>query len=659
MKDPKRFLSDSEKAECLASAGYKCQGVNCIDRDLRNKNHEFHHIKMHAELGATTRYNTSVLCVDCHRKEHKKQRERLFSPSGWNSLRQWQRDALDRFVEMQDQSQFVLEAAPGAGKSRFAAFAAQYAITEMGIDHVVFIAPWLPILTSVKRNFDPLGLCPRDKFHYDKKRGILQRRPNVDVTLDTYAGFCNQTTIDVIDQWQRESSSGWRFMLILDEVHHTNTVNGKWGPYVERIANMASKLLVMSGTFFRSDNRPIAFLEYEKERPKTHFAIGFAECVRNRFTRQVSFRFHNPVIEFAKREERKIVKKKLENIPVAASRMLTKAKEEILKPDFVHVEAMITEAWKELQAMRRKWSDAACLVVCRPGSGADEERQVHAIEARIKALTGHSPTVVTSDDSLSRGKLDAFDKSHDPFLCAIRMVSEGVDIPRIRMVLFLTYTDSEMLFRQIVGRCCRYIDGKEDDTAAMVILPKFRVMADFAERFEGESKQGLLNMKPKTSCGGGDELPPLAVCKHCNCDPCVCYTVIDSHTGEGGGMIAASNVAEEFVQRAKLIRDSSSAHQHANAVQLGDALQRNASMGSLVVSNVEDHRAMLFKHIEAKVKKIARLIYGSDYAACWRKEVHERTGSTMDEIRSIWRTEDIAKLNEQLRTRLAEVACDA
>lgn len=656
MKDFRRFLTDSEKAECLASAGYRCQGLNCKDRDLRDKRYEFHHVKMHAEFGTTSRYNTSVLCVDCHREHHRKSRCKTFSTSGWNSLRQWQRDAIDRFIELQDEPQFVLEAAPGSGKSRFAAFASQYAITEMGLDHVVFVAPWLPILTSVKRNFEPLGLTPRDKFHYDKKRGILQRKPNVDITLDTYAGFCNQTTLDVIEEWQQASRTGWKFMLILDEIHHTNTVKGKWGGYVERVADMASKVVVMSGTYFRSDNKPISFLEYINDKPKTHFSIGYSECVRNRFTRQVSFRFYNPVIEFAKRSEEKTIKRKLDSIPLSASKMLSKAKEEVLRPDFVHVEAMISEAWKELQAMRKKWNDAACLVVCRPGTGADEERQVHAVEAKIRSITGCTPTVVTSDDSLSRGKLDSFDKSHDPFLCAIRMVSEGVDIPRIRMILFLSYTDSEMLFRQIIGRCTRYIDGKEDDTAALAIIPKFNIMAEFAERFEGESKQGLINMEPLQDSASPSESSGSCVCKECNTNPCVCVTIIDSYASDGGGMISSSKVAEEFVQRAKLIRDTSTAHQHANAVQLGDALQRSANMGSLVVSNIEDQRANWFKHIESKIKKIALLIYGGDYAACWRREIHERTGSDIDEIRGTWRTDDIVKLNEQLRDRLAEVA---
>lgn len=659
MKDPKRFLTDSEKAECLASSGYLCQGAECKDRDLHNKKFEFHHIQSHSEFGMTTRYNTKVLCVDCHRKEHRNSRTRLFTQSGWDSLRQWQRDAIDRFVETEDQDQFVLEAAPGAGKSRFAAFISQYAMTEMGMDHVIFIAPWLPILTSVKKNFNPLGLVARDKFHYDRKLGILQARPRQDVTLDTYAGFCNQTTVDVIDHWQRQKASGWRFMLILDEIHHASVDKGVWGPYVERIANMASKLVAMSGTYFRSDSRPISFLEYENDRPKTNYSINFAECVRNRFTRQVSFRFHNPTLEIAERAKERVVKKKLDAIPITASRMLSLAKEEVLRPDSVHVESMIKEAWKELQAMRKKWQDAACLVVCRPAKDGKEERQVHAIESKIKSLTGCLPTVVTSDDSLSRGKLDAFERSHDPFLCAIRMVSEGVDIPRIRMVLFLNYTDSEMLFRQIVGRCCRYIDGKEDDTAAMVILPKFKVMGEFAERFEGESKQGLINMEPKKPPTAQDDPPSSSECKHCGKNPCVCYTIIDSHIGEGGGMIAASNVAEEYVQRAKIIRDSSAAHQHANAVQLGDALQRSASMGSLIVTDVEDQRAMLFKHMERKIEKIARIAYGGDFSTCWRKEVHERIGCDISEVRGTWRTEDIARLNDQLRTRLTEVAYDA
>lgn len=661
LKDPKRFLSDSEKAECLAAAGYQCQGDGCSNRDLRSHPYDFHHIKLHSEFGMTTRYNTKVLCLPCHKEAHRRSNIEVFTESGWESLRQWQKTAIDRFIECEDEKTFVLEAAPGAGKSRFAAFASQYALDQMGISHVVFIAPWLPILTSVKKNFQPLSLEVRDKFHYDKKRGVLQRMPLVDITLDTYAGFCNQTTVDVIEAWQK--SDGFNFMLILDELHHTNTVSGKWGPYVERVAAMASKLVVMSGTYFRSDNRPIAFLEYENEKPKTQFSIGFTECVRERYTRQVSFRFHDPKIEILRTEDKKTTWRNLSKIPQSSAKMQSVAKREVLSTSCQHIDKLIEDAWIELVAIRRKWPDAACLVVCRSGSHGEEERAIHAVEARIKTLTGQRPEVVTSDDSTSRGRLDSFANSSEPFLCAIRMVSEGVDIPRIRMVLFLSYTDSEMLFRQIVGRCCRYIDGKEDDTAALVILPKFRVMADFAERFELESKHGALNMTPLPpkvptefdECQVCGESPCVCTCSRCGSRPCTCFLVIDSESEDGGGQIAASAVSEEFIQRAKLIRDSSSVHQHANVVQLGDALQQNSRMGvNLIVSKVEDRRKLEFSKIVRKVELLAQRLYGGDYQSAWQKEIFERFSVAAGEIQSTWRLERIKEVNEILKNRIAE-----
>jgi superfamily II DNA or RNA helicase len=657
-KDMKRFLSNSEKAECLAAAGYKCEGIDCTDRDLTSKTYHFHHVKPHSQFGLTTRYNTQVLCASCHQKIHSKHRKEVFTSTGWDGLRQWQRDALDRFIETFNDPAFVLEAAPGAGKSRFAAFATQYAISEAGLDHVVFIAPWTPILDSVRKNFGPLKLDYRDKFHYDKKRGKLQAAPSIDVTLDTYAGFCNPVTIDVIKHWQEVK--GWTFMLVLDEIHHTNTTGGKWGPYIERIASMSSKLVVMSGTYFRSDNKPISFLEYENDKPKTNFSISFSECVRHRFTRQVSFRFHDPRIELLKKESGKIIDRRLSKLMPGHQKQFETAKATVLDSNGEHVHSMIVDAWTELQAMRRKWADAACLVVCKVGVNDNEERVIHAIESKIKQITSHSPEVVTSDDSTSRGKLENFCKSSEPFLCAIRMVSEGVDIPRIRMVLFLSYTDSEMLFRQIVGRCCRYQDGKEDDTAALVILPKFKLMAEFAERFEHESKLGALKIEPMPGSADQASNPKqLGPCKKCGHSPCMCYIVLDSEVAHAGGMIAASSVEEEYIKRAKVIRDTSAAHQHANAVQLGDALQRSAMMGELFVSTVEESRALACKKVETKIRKIARYKYGGDYTACWIKEVHEVFGADMSEIRNTWRSEQIMELDKTLRSRLAEVVLDA
>lgn len=659
MKDPNRFLTDSQKAECLAASGYRCEGEQCKNPDLSQQPFQFHHTKLHSEHGLTTRFRTQVLCVACHKLIHSQAMREQFSESGWDSLRKWQREALDRFIESEDEKTFVLEAAPGAGKSRFAAFASQYALSHYGISHVIFIAPWVPILRSVKDNFHPLQLEVRDKFHYDKKSGRLQRIPSVDITLDTYSGFCNHTTVDTLREWKERS--GFSFMLILDEIHHANTVTGKWGVSIAAVAEMASKLIVMSGTYFRSDNRPISFLEYDGDKPRTNFSIGVTECVANRYTRQISFRFHDPVLEIVSPGMRAARNWQISKLPTSSPKLLAVAKREVLDAKGQHVENLVSDAWKELTAMRKKWSDAACLIVCRSGSHGEEERVIHSVEELVLKVTGCRPEVVTSDDSTSRGRLENFTKSSDPFLCAIRMVSEGVDIPRIRMILFLSYTDSEMLFRQIVGRCARYIKGEEDDTAALVILPKFRVMADFAKRYEDENLAGKINLEQLSSngsdvlCDACNETPCICNCRKCGHKPCRCYVVLDSLPITDGGRIASIDVSERFIERAKIIRDSSLAHQHANVVQLGDALQRSAQMGdTAMVESLNDQRHLAWKNIDRKIRIIAMHFYGGDMASAWVNEVHDKFGVKADEIKSTWRVAQINELHEHLKNRIAE-----
>ena len=74
------------------------------------------------------------------------------------------------------------------------------------------------------------------------------------------------------------------------------------------------------------------------------------------------------------------------------------------------------------------------------------------------------------------------------------MVSEGVDIPRIRKVAFCRYTDSEMLFRQICGRAIR-TTVKNDPVASEAYIPAFNKMVEFGQRFWDEAKAGLVEKR--------------------------------------------------------------------------------------------------------------------------------------------------------------------
>jgi len=660
-RDQRRLFSDQEKTEIISAAGYRCQGENCKAPDLTTGQlYEFHHNVRHADGGLTSVFNGSVLCVECHRSLKGKGSEHgsVGVDAVWDQLREWQCAAIERFKKTDDGHVFVLEAAPGAGKTLFAALAARFQIdTHPEIGHVICIAPWRPILESMKSAFGRMKLQLRSGFHYDRKAGILQRPPMGDVTIDTYAGFCNQDTVNVIKEWKDRYS--FRFMLILDEVHHTNIFDGKWGPYATEIASLASKVLVMSGTFFRSDNKAISFLEYRHGMPVVDYSISYSDCVRKRYVRQVAFKYHNPQIEFYRRNNDDFKTIKLGSLNKSYDKLLQKAKLEVLDPRGHHVNAMIVDAWQQLQGMRRKWDNAACLVVCQPGSKPGHEtKMIHGIARKIQELTQQSPIVVTSCDAASHGAISEFakDASKTPFLCAVRMVSEGVDIPRIRMVLFLSYTDSEMLFRQIVGRAIRYTKH-EDDTAALVIMPQFPVMTEFADRFEKEAKAGAVKLVPlppaNEDYGGPGESKP---CRVCNLAPCECYVVIGSEAATGGGTIAGVDVRAEFVDLAQIVIDSSSAHQHANVVQLGDAFQKFTAIKQQPLHvNLETQKNMVLQNITNVIEKLAHRKYGGSFSEAYRAEIHEAFNvASIAEIKSTWRLQQIEEMEQTLRNRLRE-----
>ena len=62
-----------------------------------------------------------------------------------------------------------------------------------------------------------------------------------------------------------------------------------------------------------------------------------------------------------------------------------------------------------------------------------------------------------------------------PWIVAVRMVSEGVDIPRLRVGVYATNTITDLFFRQAVGRLVRWIAGRRRQNAYMFIPDDVRL----------------------------------------------------------------------------------------------------------------------------------------------------------------------------------------
>ena len=85
------------------------------------------------------------------------------------------------------------------------------------------------------------------------------------------------------------------------------------------------------------------------------------------------------------------------------------------------------------------------------------------------------------------------------------MVSEGVDIPRLRVLVYLPNALTELAFRQGIGRVVRSA-GEDDDTRAYVVMPSFETFNLYAKRVEKEMPDSYRNAreeKPKTKSERG------------------------------------------------------------------------------------------------------------------------------------------------------------
>jgi superfamily II DNA or RNA helicase len=119
------------------------------------------------------------------------------------------------------------------------------------------------------------------------------------------------------------------------------------------------------------------------------------------------------------------------------------------------------------------------------------------------------PTLVVSDDPTASARIEHFAEGDQPWIVAVRMVSEGVDIPRLRVGVFATNTVTELFFRQATGRLVRWTRGLRSQKA-FFFIPDDPRLRRFAAGI-AEQRRHSLRRKDDDERGDGtdalDEVP--------------------------------------------------------------------------------------------------------------------------------------------------------
>ncbi len=378
-------------------------------------------------------------------------------------LRPWQEHAL---TEMSTWSSgaFLVSAAPGAGKTRPALEQARRELAAGTISSVVIACPTAPLTRQWARAASELGLdLAPDSDSPRPPRGFH----GVSVT---YARIAMSPR-----QWRSLASP--RVLVIADEAHHLGE-DLAWGEGFATAFNPCPRWLLLSGTPFRSDATPIPGVRYDRDGlADPDVSYTYADAVADCVCRPVRFITYDGTLSWRSGDD--VIESSFDT--VLSTREASRRYRTAISTDLPDgLPRILGEADKRLRELRQDGHpDAGGLVIA-----ADSEH-ARRIARLLHVATGRSPLVVLHTEVGAAAKLAAFTSSRDPWIVAVNMVSEGVDIPRLRVGVYATAAKTPLIFRQIVGRFVRTIPGRPVEPSWLYI-PADPVLRDHASSVEHE-----------------------------------------------------------------------------------------------------------------------------------------------------------------------------
>ena len=367
-------------------------------------------------------------------------------------LRPWQRQAFDKFVAS-EQPDFLTVATPGAGKTTFALTCARWALAEER-RRLVIVAPTTHLKTQWTQAAHQMGL--EVDPNWSPADGVA---PDVHGIVTTYQQVSTAETAKILRGVAADA------FVILDEVHHAGDERA-WGDGVRTAFERAHRRLCLSGTPFRSDTASIPFVRYEETggggEAQPDFTYGYADALRDGgVVRPVYFPRFDGLMEWSAPDGTVLTANFHDELDrTGASHRLRAALS--LQGDWLS--AVIGQAHERLQKIRETHPDAGGLAICM------DQEHARDIARLIRHRFHVEAEVVVSDDPDASAKIAHFAASDRHWLVAVRMVSEGVDIPRLRVGVYASTVVTELFFRQAVGRFVRWTSGLAGQKA-YVYLP--------------------------------------------------------------------------------------------------------------------------------------------------------------------------------------------
>jgi superfamily II DNA or RNA helicase len=383
------------------------------------------------------------------------------------ALRRWQEAALAEY-RARSPRDFLAVATPGAGKTTFALRVAADLLERRVVERVTVVAPTEHLKTQWAEAATRHGIALDPGF--TNRAGAAGR--DFDGVALTYAGVASNPLL------HRRRTESFRTLVVLDEIHHAGDAMS-WGEAVQEAFEPATRRLSLTGTPFRSDVNPIPFVTYSPgpdgvPRSAADHTYGYGDALADGVVRPVIFLAYSGRMRWRTRagDEVSAVLGAEQAADVTAAAWRT-----ALDPQGEWVPAVLRAADRRLTEVRRHVPDAGGLVI------ASDHAAAKAYASILHRLTGARPALVLSDDPRAGARISRFSRSDERWMVAVRMVSEGVDVPRLAVGVYATSTATPLFFAQAVGR---FVRARRRGETASVFVPSVPRLLGFAGEMEVE-----------------------------------------------------------------------------------------------------------------------------------------------------------------------------
>jgi superfamily II DNA or RNA helicase len=385
-------------------------------------------------------------------------------PSKWFD---WQMEAFERY-RRSAKADFLCAVSGGGGKTLFALELARIRLANDEIDRVIVVTFTRHLIRQWDEWATVLGLSLLAVAGNQKLKAGLPP--------DCIGYICTYAALGRMADLHAAFATECRTLIIFDEIHHLGDEDEKgksqWGEKAKLAFSKASFRLALSGTPFRSNSQKIPFVIYKPvdgsnsiSEVVTDYSYSYGKAVADRVCRRVVFRDVDGPIEWKRDDQPGVVFQhrfadKIDEkyhgdrlrFAVSAEMDGSSIKNQLLAD-------MLKRANNQLNDIRKAGhGEAAGLIVA---SGVTEAKLIKAL---LQDVTGHRAIIVHNEEERSLKLIQDFAEGITPWIISVKMITEGVDIPRLRVCVYAARITAELFFMQVLFRIVRRTEGSHGES---------------------------------------------------------------------------------------------------------------------------------------------------------------------------------------------------